>query len=154
MEFNIPIEVYDGWNDIGNQVPMFNFLLDSYDIKLKKLKLNDLIKDNKNFVTFYSISWDELSPPQTAKDLEINLKTILDKIDNSVIRACNEKRCVIIIQSFQIYLGIKNDEVGYQPFFDKLYIELQKKGLKNFDYLYYMTDYLRVKDNTNKIFAT
>jgi|ETNvirnome_6_100_1030635.scaffolds.fasta_scaffold00586_4 hypothetical protein len=151
MEFNIPIEVYDGWNDIGNQVPMFNFLLDSYDIKLKKLKLNDLIKDNKNFVTFYSISWDELSPPQTAKDLEINLKTILDKIDNSVIRACNEKRCVIIIQSFQIYLGIKNDEVGYQPFFDKLYIELQKKGLKNFDYLYYMTDYLRVKDNTNKI---
>jgi len=50
MEFNIPIEVYDGWNDIGNQVPMFNFLLDSYDIKLKKLKLNDLIKDNKNFV--------------------------------------------------------------------------------------------------------
>ena len=36
MEFNIPIEVYDGWNDIGNQVSMFNFLLDSYDIKLKK----------------------------------------------------------------------------------------------------------------------
>ena len=78
MEFNIPIEVYEDFNEVGNEVPLFCSLFRVYDIKLNKVNLKDLIKDNKKFITLYTISWNELSPPQTAKDLEINLKTILD----------------------------------------------------------------------------
>jgi hypothetical protein len=161
MEFNIPIEVYEDFNEVGNEVPLFCSLFRVYDIKLNKVNLKDLIKDNKKFITLYTISWNELSPPQTAKDLEINLKTILDKIDNSIITACNEKRCAIIIHSFQIYLGIENDEVGYQPFFNRLYSELKKRGLENFDSFYYITSFqedqldntsvLGIYDENNKI---